>query len=197
MVEGASITALVVGGGRVATRKALALASAGAAVRVVAPELSPELRAAATRNPRLALAERAYDAADVDDAVIVVAATGSREVNARVARDATALRRLVNVADAPEDGNCATAATHRAGDLVIAVSAGGVPTAAARIRDCLGARFDGRYGTALSALVALRRRILFERGSAAWRAASAELTGPEFCAAVEDGSLAERVASWR
>ena len=43
MVEGAAIAALVVGGGRVGTRRALALAGAGARVRVVAPEFADPL----------------------------------------------------------------------------------------------------------------------------------------------------------
>jgi precorrin-2 dehydrogenase / sirohydrochlorin ferrochelatase len=197
MVDGAAITALVVGGGRVGARRALALADAGARVRVVAPVFADTLRDAATRSPTLTLAARAYASGDIGDATLVVAATSSREVNARVAADARAQGRLVNVVDAPGQGNFVAAATHRAGDLVVAISAGGVPTAAARIRDCVAARFDGRYAAAVAALGALRRQILRERGPAAWREVAEALTGPDFCAAVESGDFRERLAQWR
>ena len=79
---------------------------------------------------------------------MVVAATNVRAVNARVAADALACGRLINVADRPEDGNCVTVAAHHAGALVIAVSAGGVPPVASRIRDAVAERFDARYAEA-------------------------------------------------
>ena len=197
IVDCAAIAALVVGGGRVGARRALGLADAGARVRVVAPTFVDALQEAATRCPALTLAARAYAAGDIGDATLVVAATSSRAVNARVAADARALGRLVNVVDAPGQGNFVAAATHRAGDLVVAVSAGGVPTAAARVRDCLAARFDARYAAAVAALGALRRQTLGERGAAAWREAADALTGPDFCAIVESGEFTERLAAWR
>jgi siroheme synthase-like protein len=194
---GERIAALVVGGGAVATRKALALLDAGATVRVVAPEIAPELRERAARDPALVLDERAYETADVEEATVVVAATGSRAINARVATDAVALRRLVNVADAPDEGNFVTAATHRAGDLVISVTAGGVPGAAARVRDAAARRFDRRYAAAVETLSVLRRETLRAGGADAWRRAADALLGDDFCASVEGGTFDERVAAWR
>jgi precorrin-2 dehydrogenase/sirohydrochlorin ferrochelatase len=197
LLDGVRITALVVGGGAVAARKALALLEAGASVRVVAPTIAGTLGELAERFPGLTLVRREYAADDVGVATLVVAATGVRAVNAAVARDALALGRLVNVADAPDEGNFVTAATHRAGALVVAVSAGGVPTAAARVRDAIARRFDDRYAAALESLAALRRRTLREGGSAAWRRAADALVGEDFCAAVESGTFDQRVASWR
>jgi precorrin-2 dehydrogenase / sirohydrochlorin ferrochelatase len=196
VVEGRAVTALVVGGGAVAARKARALAEAGATVRVIAPTVSEELRALADGRP-VSIEQREYAAGDIADATLVVAATDSRAVNARVAADAHELRRLVNVADAPHEGSFATAAVHRAGDLVIAVTAGGVPGAAARIRDAIAERFDGRYASALAALIRLRRRTLGAGGGPAWREQARTLLGPDFCAVVESGAFDERVAAWR
>jgi siroheme synthase-like protein len=195
VVEGSAVTALVVGGGAVAARKARALAEAGAPVRVVAVAVGEEVRTLATRLP-VTLVEREYRAGDIADATLVVAATSSREVNARVAADAHRLRRLVNVVDSPAEGSFVTAAVHRAGDLVIAVSAGGVPGAAARIRDAIAERFDARYAAALASLLRLRRRAMDGGGAAAWRSEAQGLLGPDFCAAVESGAFAERVAAW-
>jgi precorrin-2 dehydrogenase/sirohydrochlorin ferrochelatase len=189
LLDGARIRALIVGGGAVAHRKAKGLLESGASVRVVSPGITPALRA--IEDERLVLVERAYASADIADATLVVAATDVRAVNARVAADARAAGRLVNVSDAPAEGDWVTVATHRAGPMVIGVSAGGVPSAAARIRDAIGERFDARYGEALAALARLR-----QRGSE-WSAAEAALIGPDFCQQVERGELVTLVAAWR
>jgi siroheme synthase (precorrin-2 oxidase/ferrochelatase) len=118
-------------------------------------------------------------------------------VNAAVLADAQAASRLVNVADAPADGSFWTMATHRAGDLVVGVSAGGVPGAAARIRDAIASRFDHRYGRALADLAAVRRALLDRGEGDAWRRRATETFGAGFCDGVENGTLAERVTSWR
>ena len=196
VLDGATLSAVVVGGGAVATRKVRALLDAGAAVRVVAPRMSAELRALAAASARLTLVERAYRPGDVGDATLVIAAADSRAVNRAVACDGRAARRLVNVADAPREGNCVTVAAHRAGDLLVAVFAGGVPGAAARVRDAIAARFDDRYARALRALGELRARLRAAGGGEAWRGAASQLVGDDFCASVESGTFAERVARW-
>ena len=89
LVEGSALTVLVVGGGAVAVRKAAALASAGATVRVVARESSPEMHELA-QSGRVLLEERDYMPADIGDAMLVVAATNDRSVNATIATDARA-----------------------------------------------------------------------------------------------------------
>jgi siroheme synthase-like protein len=196
LVEGSRLRALVVGGGAVAARKAAALADAGVRVRVVALAAGDAVRAMGAEG-RVVLEERAYAAGDVGDAQLVVAATSDRAVNAAVSAEATIAGRLVNVADAPDDGSFATMATHRSGALVVGVSAGGVPGAAARIRDAIAARFDARYAGALGELGAIRRRLIDRGDGARWRTLSRAVIGPAFCESVEQGSLDEQVASWR
>ena len=87
-------------------------------------------------------------------------------------------------------------ALHRSGEITIAVSSGGVPGAAARIRDAIGERFDARYERAVSALRGLRTR-LTASGDQGWRAVAPKLIDEEFCSSVEDGSFADKVDSWR
>jgi siroheme synthase-like protein len=196
LLEGSALSVLVVGGGSVAVRKASAFAAAGASVRVVARDPSPEMREL-VRAHDLALAERGYEPADLGDAMLVIAATNDRAVNAAIAADGRAASRLVNVADAPDEGSFATLATHRAGTLVVGVSAGGVPGAAARIRDAVADRFDGRYASALRGLASMRHAML-ERGAAVeWRALAGEVLDERFCDAVESGALEARMAAWR
>ena len=194
-LHGERLTACVVGGGVVGTRKALALAEAGAQVLVVSPEVTPELEAA-ERARELTIVREDYSAAHLGRSMLVVAATDSRDVNARIAIDAHASGKLVNITDYPDEGNFLTMAIHRSGEVTIAVSSGGVPGAAARIRDAIAERFDGRYERAVSALRGLRSRLM-ATGDDQWRDAAPKLIGDDFCSSVEDGSFDDKVDSWR
>jgi len=189
------VSAVVIGGGTVGTRKALALADAGAGVQVISPIVSAELEEA-ERLRRVTIVREAYHARHLDHATLVVAATDSREVNAQIAVDANSRGKLVNITDYPDEGNFHTMALHRSGEVTIAVSSGGVPGAAARIRDAIAQRFDGRYERAVSALRGLRSRLIAD-GDDRWRAAAPKLIGDDFCSSVEDGSITEKVDSWR
>jgi siroheme synthase-like protein len=194
-LHGERISAVVIGGGSVGTRKALALASAGVRVRIVSPDVTAELNEA-QREGRVDIDRREYAAPCIEAATLVVAATDSRETNARIAVDAHSRGKLVNISDFPDEGNFHTMALHRSGDVTIAVSAGGVPGAAARIRDAIAERFDGRYERAISALRGLRSRLIAD-GDERWRDVAPKLLAADFCTSVEDGSFSERVNSWQ
>ncbi|HEY3257620.1 MAG TPA: NAD(P)-dependent oxidoreductase [Gemmatimonadaceae bacterium] len=196
--QGESINVLVVGGGHVGTRRALALLEAGARVRVIGPEISAELEAESLHNDRLSLERRQYSGdADVAEAALIVAATASAAVNERIARDARAANRAVNVADAPDKGSFVFLATHRAGPITIGVSTGGVPNAAGRIRDSIAKRIDSRYADAVAQCGDLRERVLAGSGPDAWRMVAADLINETFCENVEQGTFTERAARWR
>lgn len=196
VLDGDAILAVVVGGGRVAERKAGALLASGASVRVVAPMISGALREIALSNPRCSLIEREYDASDLRDATLVLAATDQRDVNARVREDARRCGKLVNVADDGGAGDFVTPATHRRGNLLIAATAGGVPAVAARVRDAIAERFDDRYADAIQQLAVLRARMLDSGDREGWRSAMADLVGDNFCESVESGAFAEEMARW-
>lgn len=197
LLDGGAISALVVGGGRVSLRKVLALLATGANVRVVAPAIIDELQLLSRREARLTIERRHFEDEDIEDATLVITATDDRTTNARVARLARERHRLVSVADRAAEGNFIGMATHRAGDVVIGVSAGGVPRAAARIRDAIAERFDARYATAIAALRTLRRRLLDTGGATMWHGAMNRLVDDRFCARVESGALATEADAWR
>jgi precorrin-2 dehydrogenase/sirohydrochlorin ferrochelatase len=198
MLDGARISALVVGGGAVAARRVEGLAAAGARVHVVAPAVDDAIEAlAAASPPPVRVSRRAYTAQDVDGVTLVVAATNDPTVNDAVARDAIARGVLVNVVDAPECGTYVTPAVHRAGDVVVAVSAGGVPAAAARIRDRIAATIDARYADAVRELAGAREDLLGRGERARWREASRALVDADFCTRVESGRLFDELAPWR
>ena len=196
LVDAASVRVLVVGGGPVAVRKACLFANAGARVRVVAREPSDDMRAAVVEHGIL-LALRDYDRVDIGDAELVIAATNDRAVNAAIACDARAAHRLVNVVDASDEGSFATMAVHREGMLAIGVSAGGVPTAASRIRDAIAQRFDARYAQVIDALSERRKQLLAADDGSEWRRVNAALLDERFCESVEQGTLWDRTSAWR
>lgn len=197
VLDGQSVVALVVGGGRIATRKILALTGRGASVRVRAPRIAEELVRRAVVDERIVIERAIYDAGAIGDATLVVAATDNPSVNALVAADARRLRRLVVVVDEPESGNCIMPAVHRAGDLLVAVSSGGVPGASKRVRDELSRRFDDRYAAALGQLSRLRARLLANHDRAGWHSAARMLLTDDFCDLVESGAFDERLTRWR
>lgn len=197
VLNGEAITALVVGGGRVAERKARALLAAGARVRVVAPVVSDALRELARSTPHCEIVERRYEGDDIAGARLVFAATDQREVNAAVARDAREAGILVNVADDGSLGDFVTPAVHESGGLLIAVTTGGIPGAAARVRDAISGRFDGRYADVLARLAELRSSLLQSGDRDEWKRAAAALLDDDFCARVESGALGEELTAWR
>ena len=197
MLDGSALSAVVIGGGSVAARKASALAAAGARVHVVAPEIAAEIESLSQGNAAVHITREPYASSHIGDALLVIAATNDSAINSLVAADARTQGRLVNVVSAPGEGNCITPATHRAGDVVVAVSAGGVPGAAAKIRDALGRTYDERYADAVRELATLRRTMLDGGRRDRWSTAAATLIDDDFCSAVESGRFMDKAAEWR
>ena len=120
---------LVVGGGRIAARKAAMLGEFGAAVTVVAPAVDEALVADEVLR-------RTFEDGDVDGRALVVAATDDAALNARVSRLCKARGVLVNVVDDPANCTFVFPAICRKGPVVAAVSSGGAaPVAAKLVRD--------------------------------------------------------------
>jgi precorrin-2 dehydrogenase/sirohydrochlorin ferrochelatase len=138
--------ALVVGGGEVALRKVEALLESGARVTVVAPEVAPEIERLA-ESGKIVLRRRNYEAGDLADAVLAIAATDDREVNLRVSEDARGANVLVNVVDDPELCSFIVPATVKRGDLVVSIITGGKsPALARRVREKIEETFGPEYG---------------------------------------------------
>jgi siroheme synthase-like protein len=197
VLDGAQVRALVVGAGVVATRKVITLREGGATVRVRAPRVSADLARRAAVDDSVVIERQEFDDAAIGDSTLVIAATDDRSVNARVTAAARAAGRLVIVADAPTEGNCVTPAVHRSGDLMVAVTSGGVPRASTRVRDAIARRLDHRYAAAIANLVRLRQRLLAGDDRAAWQSAVTTLLAEDFCESVESGAFVERLATWQ
>jgi len=137
---------LLVGGGEVATRKGRMLAKAGARLRIVAPEISAELRELAIKNNG-ELHEREYQSDDLQDCVLAIAATDIESLNEQISADAQALHLPVNVVDTPALCTYITPAIIDRSPLVIAVSSGGeAPVLARLVRAKLETFIPASYG---------------------------------------------------
>ena len=135
-VEGRSI--LVVGAGRIATRKATAYLDQGSVVTVVAPEHGPEM--AALDVERIV---RAFRPRDLRGRWLVVTATGDPRVDAAVFRAAERRRIWCNAADEPDNCSVILPAVSRQGDVTVAISSGGrSPATASWLRRRIDAILD-------------------------------------------------------
>ena len=138
--------ALLVGGGEVALRKARLLDSAGAVLRVVAPQVHSELRELVEQGGG-ELLERRYAEADLGDCVLAIAATDDEPLNAQVSRDAHARGVPVNVVDAPALCSVIFPAIVDRSPLLLAVSSGGdAPVLARLLRARLETWIPATYG---------------------------------------------------
>ncbi len=156
------VPVLVVGAGPVAARKVAGLVAAGAAVTVVATEVS----AALDRSTVAAVRERPFDPGDIAGMRLVITATGRADVDAEVAAVATAAGIWVNAADQPADCSFILPAIARHGPLAVAVSTDGAsPALAGRLRDHAGALLTDEVVALALELQARRAAVRAEGGS--------------------------------
>lgn len=151
---------LVVGGGRVGTRKVKALLRCGARVTVVSPVISDELALLAERK-RITVKRRSYLSTDLDQAFVVIGATDSAEMNCRIHADAEKRQKLCNIVDRPELCNFIVPAVVSQGDLTITVStSGSSPAFSKYLRQQLQGQFGSEYKIFLDLMGAIRKRLL-------------------------------------
>lgn len=113
---------LLIGGGRVAVRKAAKLAEAGARLTVVAPEIRPQIK----DLPGIALLERPFDPEDLHGAFLVFALTDNSALNRRIVELCREKKILCSVADANwPDGDLILPASFSEDGLTVAVSTSG------------------------------------------------------------------------
>ncbi len=115
---------LVVGGGDIAARKAGLLVKAQAAVTIVAPDLSATTKKLVDKQ-QVHWLEAEFDASQLSQERLVIAATNDESVNAAVYEAAKARNILVNVADSPDHCDFILASILDRSPIVVAVSSGG------------------------------------------------------------------------
>jgi precorrin-2 dehydrogenase / sirohydrochlorin ferrochelatase len=137
---------VVVGGGDIGLEKVEGLLACDADVTLIAPEAHPELAQLALEGS-IRWEQREYaGAADLDGALIAIAATDDTDLNIRVFEDAEARAMLVNVVDVPPLCNFILPAIVRTGPLAVAIStAGASPALAKRMKREISELFGEPY----------------------------------------------------
>ena len=129
--------ALVVGGGRIAYRKAKALADEGAQVTVISPNFVDDF----STMPNATLVQRTFEAGDTEGFQLVITATGNHAVDQLIYDEGNARGTWVNSADDPDRCSFYLAATHRDGNVIVAVSTEGKsPALASHLRNTIAAQ---------------------------------------------------------
>lgn len=147
---------LVIGGGAVATSKAVELVACGADVTVIAPDVTEELRAL----PRVTVHQRRYEAGDLAGFRLVVSATGDPEVNRAVLAEGEAAGIWVNGVDDPDNAAVTLPARIRQGDLLITFSTRGrSPAVSSWLRQRFSEEFGPEYATLIDIVGEERDRI--------------------------------------
>lgn len=154
------VLVLVVGAGRVGAHKIDGLLAAGARVRLVALEVSPDIPLASIDEVH----ERTFTEADLDGVRLVVAATGGSGTDAAVSLAAKQRGIWTNAADQPADCDFILPAIVRSGRVTAAISTGGAsPILAQEVRNSVGRLLTPELA-ALADTLAIERRELHAQG---------------------------------
>ena len=150
---------VVVGGGEVAFRKSTLLLRAGADLHIVAPLVSEELRKLRVdRDCTITL--KKFEEADLNHAVLVVAATDDLEINERVSIIASKLNIPVNVVDQPHLCSFIMPSIVDRSPIVVAISSGGTsPILTRKLKELNETMIPGRIDKLAELLGSFRGRV--------------------------------------
>jgi precorrin-2 dehydrogenase/sirohydrochlorin ferrochelatase len=150
---------VVIGGGSVAEAKIPGMLSAGARVRLIAPSITPQI-AQWVRFGKIDWLPKEFEAADLNGAFLVIAATSAPGVNEAVFREAEARGLFCNAVDDIEHCHFYYGAVVQRGDLQIAISTNGKsPALAQRLRKELELELGPEYEAWLEWLGAAREAL--------------------------------------
>jgi siroheme synthase-like protein len=150
---------VVIGGGSIAEAKIPGVLSSGARVRLVSPSITPQI-AEWVRFGKIDWLPKEFEAADLNGAFLVIAATSAPGVNETVFREAEARGLLCNAVDDIEHCHFYYGAVVQRGDLQIAISTNGKsPALAQRLRQEFESEFGPEYEVWLQWLGAAREAL--------------------------------------
>jgi len=115
---------VVVGGGKVAERKAKSLLEFKGRVTVVAPEITSRLKKLLSER-KITHISKKYDKKYIKNSAIVIGATSDRSVNQKISIDAKKYGIPVNIVDDPELCSFIVPSKIKRGPLVVSISTSG------------------------------------------------------------------------
>lgn len=155
MIDLKNKQAVIIGGGKVASRRIAGLLDSEAVITVISPEATDDIKNLHNEN-MLTWKQKNFTSSDVQDAFLVIIATNEESVNQKV-KNSVPANCLVNAAHHAGAGNLHFPARLKRGNLVIAVSTNGAsPMLAKKIRKELSSQYDNRYEQYLDFLLEAR-----------------------------------------
>ena len=140
-----------------AQRKVHSLLKTRAAVRIISPHLTKNLKRLVEQNKISWTASR-YQKRYLQNSFLVIAAVSDKKINSKISRDAQKSRIPVNVVDSPEESSFIVPSHISRGDLIISISTSGkAPALSKRIRKDLTKLLVPRYSKFLKTLGSIRK----------------------------------------
>jgi hypothetical protein len=156
------LSLLIVGGGYVGMEKLSVVVqnAPGGKIKLVATQISDEIKDLVAGMNNVELIERAYQSSDIDGADIVFAAVNDESVSRQVSSDAKAKGKLVNAADKPLLCDFYLGSIVQKGNLKIAISTNGKsPTIAKRVKELLNETLPDEIDELLSNMQLIRNKM--------------------------------------
>lgn len=142
---------LVVGGGKIASRKVEVLIQFDIEIKVIATSICDEINK--LNNNKLTICKRNFMDEDIRNADFIIAATNNNELNTHISDICKKNNILVNVVDVKEECNFIFPAIIKREELVIAISTGGnSPAMAAKIKKNTELAIPDYYGDLIETL---------------------------------------------
>ena len=150
----------IIGGGKVAYRKATNFIDFNKKVTVVSNEFIEEFEKI---KDKIEMIYDKYDEKYIEDSFVVVAATNDKKINHEIGIYCNQKGKLVNVVDDKELSNFTVPSYVKRGDLLLSVSTGGnSPSLSAKIKRELEEKYDESYEEYVELLGLVRKKIIEE-----------------------------------
>lgn len=153
---------LIVGGGYVGMEKlqAVLVNSPAATIKLVATEISSEIKEFVQQYPAVTLIEKPYQISDFDNIDLAIAAINDPTVSGQVAADAKLKGILINVADKPDLCDFYLGSVVQKGNLKVAISTNGKsPTIAKRVKEMLNETLPDELDSLLDNMQNIRSKM--------------------------------------
>jgi len=161
-VKLAQLQTLLVGGGPVALEKLTAIYanSPEAKVKLVALQISEEVRSFAADHPQISLHERLFEDSDLQEIDLIIMASNNNLLNRHVQQKAREQHILLNVADTPALCDFYLGSVVQKGNLKIGISTNGKsPTIAKRVKEYLNELLPEEIDETLELMAQLRQSL--------------------------------------
>jgi precorrin-2 dehydrogenase/sirohydrochlorin ferrochelatase len=151
---------LVIGGGEVAFRKIKSLLRCDACIRVVSPELVPEL-ITLVKKEKVEWLDRGYVEGDLKGVFLAYAATNDHGVQKMIREEADKYSVMLNCADDPKGSDFHVPAHFHRGRMLLTISTGGgSPALAKMIRQQLEKEIVPGYEAVVDLMAMIRNEVV-------------------------------------